>query len=134
MAILFIDLDDFKEINDSLGHALGDEALRETAKRLSACLRQSDSVARIGGDEFVVILPDLKDPRDAARIADKIARVLGEPSPRKGLPLSGASIGISTYPEDGEDEDTLLVKADKAMYQAKKSGGGGYRFFRDLKS
>ncbi|MDD4953018.1 MAG: diguanylate cyclase, partial [Desulfovibrionaceae bacterium] len=134
LAILFIDLDEFKEINDSLGHALGDEALRETAKRLTACLRQSDSVARIGGDEFVVILPDLKDPRDAALIADKIARILGEPSPRKGLPLSGASIGISTYPEDGEDEDTLLVKADKAMYKAKKSGGGCYRFFRDLKS
>lgn len=125
VALLFIDLDRFKQINDSLGHRIGDRLLQVTASRLRRCLREGDAVARMGGDEFVVSLAALTDHRDAFLIAGKILEALREPF-RVGnqeLNVSG-SIGIGIYPTDGQDLDTLMDAADTAMYQAKKKGRG----------
>jgi diguanylate cyclase (GGDEF)-like protein/PAS domain S-box-containing protein len=140
-AILFIDLDRFKNVNDLFGHAVGDTVLREVADRLSSCLREVDSVARNGGDEFTVVLPMLNTPSDASLIAQKIITSLiqpftlisGEHSPdiyNKELCIGG-SIGISIFPKDGNDVDSLLNKADAAMYQSKASGGNCYLFYSD---
>jgi diguanylate cyclase (GGDEF)-like protein len=131
VALLFIDLDRFKHINDSLGHAIGDELLRSVARRLLACVRSSDTVSRQGGDEFLILLADVAHAHDAAVCADKIIQTLGTPH-RIGehdLRLT-ASIGIATYPDDAADADTLLKNADFAMYQAKYSGRNNYQFFR----
>ena len=130
MAILFIDLDYFKNINDSLGHHIGDQVLKIAAMRLQQCLREGDSVARLGGDEFVLILPLLGDSTDAARVADKALDALAQPFIIEGreLHLSG-SIGISLYPDDGTDVETLMRTADTAMYHAKEMGRGNFQFF-----
>ena len=128
VALLFIDLDRFKQINDSLGHRIGDRLLQVTASRLRRCLREGDAIARMGGDEFVVSLAALTDRRDAFLIAGKILDALREPF-RVGneeLNVSG-SIGIGIYPTDGQDLDTLLDAADTAMYEAKKKGRGNYQ-------
>jgi diguanylate cyclase (GGDEF)-like protein/PAS domain S-box-containing protein len=130
LGVLFIDLDDFKLVNDSIGHAGGDELLRETARRLQAAVRTGDTIARISGDEFAVVLTDLTRPEDAALVAQKILDGLSAP-----LMLSGqetfvtASVGIAAYPGDGEDAETLLGAADAAMYRAKQSGRNAYQFF-----
>jgi diguanylate cyclase (GGDEF)-like protein len=130
VAVLFIDLDYFKHINDSLGHQVGDSLLQMVAVRLQQCLREGDSVARLGGDEFVLCLPLQGDSSDAAMIAQKVLDVLDRPFIVEGheLHVSG-SIGISLYPEDGTDVKTLMRTADTAMYDAKEKGRRNYQFF-----
>jgi len=130
LAVLFIDLDEFKTINDSLGHHVGDELLQVVATRLQECVRESDVVARLGGDEFTVLLDELKRSQDAARVAEKILEALAKPYSARGHELStSASIGVSCYPEDGADVETLLKNADAAMYQAKGHGRNNCQFF-----
>ncbi|TAN30313.1 MAG: GGDEF and EAL domain-containing protein [Castellaniella sp.] len=121
--LLFLDLDRFKEINDTMGHAMGDELLKEAARRLSGCVRQSDTVARLGGDEFTILLNDIGDPRDVERLARSVLRQLAEPF-RLGVEtvFISTSIGITFYPDDATDAETLLNNADQAMYAAKAEG------------
>jgi len=121
--VMCVDLDRFKEANDTQGHAVGDEILKQVADRLVGALRKSDSVARIGGDEFVIIAPDLGGPSDETEIADKLLRALRAPFGASGETFSlSASVGISVFPDDGEDGTTLLQCADAAMYVAKQQG------------
>jgi diguanylate cyclase (GGDEF)-like protein/PAS domain S-box-containing protein len=130
LAVLFIDLDRFKTVNDTLGHDVGDELLIEIANRLRSSLRDGDTLARLGGDEFVLILEDLDSPRMAGRVAEKIRSLLNEPVNVSGHELFVAgSIGISLYPDDGDDVATLLKAADSAMYAAKGAGRNGYCFY-----
>jgi diguanylate cyclase (GGDEF)-like protein/PAS domain S-box-containing protein len=130
VAVLFIDLDHFKEINDSLGHAAGDRLLQDVAERLSACVRDGDTVARLGGDEFVVMLLGLHELEDAALVADKIVARVSEACCIEGSELHiTSSIGIAIFPDDGHDADTLLRNADIAMYHAKREGGARFSFF-----
>ena len=131
-ALLFLDLDKFKEINDTLGHAVGDEALRRVARCLASSVRAVDTVSRYGGDEFVVLLAEVSQGSDALLVADKVIALLGAPSQigEHVLRLS-ASIGISTYPDDGADALTLIERADAAMYRAKRRGAGSCVFHRD---
>jgi diguanylate cyclase (GGDEF)-like protein len=129
-ALLFIDLDRFKAVNDSLGHGAGDALLQAAAGRLGAAVRKEDTVARIGGDEFLVLLAELSAPADAAVIGDKILAALGRSFAVKGHELNiSCSIGISVYPRDGRDIPTLVANADTAMYLAKREGRNAYRFF-----
>lgn len=129
-AFLFLDLDNFKLINDRLGHEVGDGLLKAIASRLKASVRGDDFVARIGGDEFCVLLQDIADPREAAAVAQKLIHELRPPYQVAGHELrSGASIGIACVPIDGEDVATLLRLADTAMYRAKELGRNGYQFF-----
>ena len=128
--VLFIDLDHFKFINDSLGHDMGDELLQIAAKRLTACVRSIDTVARHGGDEFVIVLPDLAESEDAARVAQKIQDAIYRPYRIGEHELTvSCSTGISIYPKDGEDAQALLKNADVAMYRAKEQGRNNFRFF-----
>jgi diguanylate cyclase (GGDEF)-like protein len=132
LAVAFIDLDRFKQINDTLGHEAGDELLREVARRFRACLRESDVVARLGGDEFVLLLPELADEHFVASIGEKILGVAARPFTLLGQEFRiTASIGISTYPHDGLDEQTLTRNADVAMYQAKAQGKNNYQFYSE---
>lgn len=132
LAVLFLDLDRFKTINDSLGHAIGDALLQETAQRLLACLRAVDTVARQGGDEFIVLLADLADPDDASRIAQTILEALIPAYWINGHEIVlSASIGIALYPDDGNEPDLLLRHADMAMYHAKERGRNTYQFFAE---
>ena len=129
MAVLFIDLDRFKEINDSLGHHIGDRLLQVAASRLQRCLRDGDGVARLGGDEFVVDLPVVTHGEEARVIAQKILEVLRAPFMVDEYSLNvSASIGVSLYPNDGDDVETLMHAADTAMYRAKKDGRDGFKF------
>ncbi len=129
-AVLFIDLDQFKAINDSLGHETGDRLLVEVARRLEACVRSEDTVARQGGDEFIVFLPRIHDAQSAGVMAEKLQRQLALPFHVEGQELYvGSSIGIAVFPEDGEDVDTLLKNSDTAMYQVKESGRNHHMFF-----
>ncbi len=133
-AILFIDLDRFKFINDTKGHETGDRALKKVAQRLLACVREEDTVARLGGDEFTILLTNIHDQKDVKSIADKVIQTLSEPIILdKGEYSIGASIGISMYPENGTDTDTLLGKADDAMYLAKRNGGNNCIFCSEIK-
>src|SRR6185436_15107509 len=119
-AVMLIDLDRFKDVNDTLGHHHGDELLRGLADRLRAALRECDTVARLGGDEFAVVLPGVGHGEDALALAEKLRALMEEPFPSGGMMLEvGASVGIAIYPRDGADADTLLRHADVAMYQAK---------------
>ena len=130
LAVLFIDLDRFKEVNDTLGHAFGDKLLVEVAHRLVTRLRAGDTLARIGGDEFICILEDIKDAAEAGYTADKLIELLVEPFQILEHELYiDASIGICIYPADGEDVDTLVRNADTAMYQAKEHGRGRSHFY-----
>jgi len=131
LAVLFVDLDRFKTVNDSLGHATGDAVLQSVAKRLREALRDTDTVSRQGGDEFVILLPEINTAQDADRVAKKLLATLAEPQMAGGsaVPVT-ASIGISVYPEHGQDAESLVHCADMAMYEAKRSGGGNYCFFR----
>jgi len=130
VALLFMDLDNFKHINDSLGHAVGDELLKLTAKRLQTCLRHSDTVCRLGGDEFVVLLNEVEEVHDAVLTTEKIIEAMGLPYLVSGRQLNVSfSIGISVYPDDGKDLDTVARKADAAMYQAKEKGRNTYLIF-----
>jgi diguanylate cyclase (GGDEF)-like protein/PAS domain S-box-containing protein len=131
LAVLFLDLDRFKYINDSLGHAVGDQLLQSIAKRLLAGVRNSDTVSRQGGDEFVILLSEISHPEDAATSARKILLSLNAPHSIEGHDLDIAgSIGISIYPGDGEDAETLIKNADTAMYHAKESGRNNFQFFK----
>ncbi len=127
VAILYIDLDHFKGLNDAYGHAHGDRVLVETGLRLRACVRESDTVARLGGDEFVVVLPDLVQVDDALPVAAKVRQSLYDPEAGGGRLFLGASVGVAFYPEHGQDQDTLLARADGAMYEAKRMGGNSVR-------
>ena len=129
-AILFVDLDRFKTINDSLGHPTGDALLQAAAGRLGECVRASDTVARSGGDEFTILLDELRDAEDAAVVAQKILEALQRPFVLSGHELViSASIGISSFPVDGTNTEALLKNADAAMYRAKEQGRNAYRFF-----
>ncbi|GAB1393730.1 hypothetical protein MASR1M60_18940 [Rhodocyclaceae bacterium] len=131
-ALMLLDLDNFKGINDSLGHHVGDQLLVQVAKRLVQAVRQSDLVARLGGDEFVIILPDIESPADAAHVADKILFALSEPCRLEEHELrTSTSIGICIYPDDATETHDLLQKADAAMYHAKARGRGNYQFFEE---
>ncbi len=130
IAVMFIDIDRFKVVNDSLGHSAGDRLLQDSAKRLSECLRESDTVARLGGDEFVVMVENFTAPKDAIAVAQKVLAGLARPFFLEGQEfLMSASIGISTFPEDGKDAETLLKNADIAMYRAKDQGRNNYQFY-----
>jgi len=131
-AVMFVDLDRFKTINDSLGHATGDVLLKEVAGRLVAQLRDGDTICRIGGDEFVVVLPEIRRATDAAHVAQKVIEQLSLPTAIEGRELHVTpSIGISVFPEDGRDAETLIRNADAAMYHAKEMGRANYQFFTD---
>jgi diguanylate cyclase (GGDEF)-like protein len=129
LAVLFIDLNRFKTVNDTLGHAAGDAILKETAARLRTCVRESDTVSRVGGDEFTILLSKINEPEDAAGVAVKVISAMSLPFEVKGQLCSvcsvcsvGAAVGISLFPEDGTDVETLVGKADKAMYSVKARG------------
>ncbi|MDO9197864.1 MAG: EAL domain-containing protein [Rhodoferax sp.] len=130
VALLYVDLDHFKRINDSLGHAFGDAVLRAVAARLVAGMRDGDIVARLGGDDFVVVLSDLGSPQDVPLLAGKILERIARPLSLEGREISlAASIGLSLYPQDGADFDTLLRNADAAMYRAKDAGRGTFCYY-----
>ena len=130
LGLMFVDLHRFKNINDSLGHSVGDILLRTMADRLQACLRDGDMVARMGGDEFVILLNALERPDDAAEVADRVLALVSTPVHIDDHTLTVTpSIGIALYPEDGEDSDSLIQNADTAMYSAKEQGRNRYRFF-----
>lgn len=130
MALMFIDLDNFKPINDTLGHDAGDMVLKEAAKRMQSCIRESDTVGRIGGDEFVVLLTTVDSDQDAALVAEKIRHALTQPIALLGQHLHiSSSIGVAIYPEHGTDGKTLVKNADTAMYYAKEGGRNSVRLF-----
>ena len=130
VALLFLDLDRFKTINETLGHTLGDSLLKAVADRLSRCIRESDTIARLGGDEFTIVLNGLNHPSEAAKVAKTISHHLKEPFTLNQQELFiSASTGISLFPGDGDDPETLLKNADTAMYRAKESGRNRYQFY-----
>ncbi|PWB48004.1 MAG: hypothetical protein C3F18_11615, partial [Nitrosomonadales bacterium] len=130
LALLFIDLDNFKVINDSLGHNVGDQLLQIVAQRISACIRSGDTVARMGGDDFAVILADISQEEDISRVAHKILAAIAEPATVESRRLTvTCSIGISLFPRDGEDASTLLKNADAAMYRAKDQGRNSVQYY-----
>ena len=131
VGIMFIDLDNFKTINDSLGHYAGDELLKRVASRVQSCLRGVDLVGRLGGDEFLVVLADLANAEDIAPVAEKIGLAISEPFSLESQMLSvSASIGVSVFPRDGETPDSLIRNADAAMYMAKEHGRNNWQFFQ----
>lgn len=130
VAVLFVDLDDFKNVNDSLGHSAGDELLQIAAKRLQSVLRPGDNVVRLGGDEFTVILTNLEDRHAAAQVAQRITDAFAQPFVlRNGTDSVGTSIGVSVFPDDGDDVETLLMNSDIAMYHAKALGKNHFQFY-----
>jgi diguanylate cyclase (GGDEF)-like protein len=130
IAVLFLDLDRFKNVNDSLGHAIGDLLLTAVAERLTNCLREEDTAARLGGDEVIISLPDVVDAGEAARVAARLLAELAKPFTIAGHQLhADGSIGIALYPTDGDTAETLMRNADTAMYHAKESGRANYQFF-----
>ncbi|MCU0840688.1 MAG: EAL domain-containing protein [Thiobacillaceae bacterium] len=130
LAVMFLDLDRFKAVNDSLGHLVGDELLQLTSQRLRHCLREGDTLARIGGDEFMLLLPHIRSRDNAAHIAQKILGALQPPFHLNGHELFiSASIGIAVYPDDGDQQENLIKHADIAMYSAKDQGRNDFRFF-----
>jgi diguanylate cyclase (GGDEF)-like protein len=132
LGVAFLDLDRFKQINDTLGHEAGDQLLQDVAKRLKECVRESDTVARLGGDEFVVLLPELNEVKHAAVIAEKILAAIAKPFTLIGHEFRvTASVGISAYPMDGLDEQTLTKNADVAMYKAKSEGKNNFQFYSE---
>ncbi|MCD4689172.1 MAG: diguanylate cyclase [Desulfuromonadaceae bacterium] len=131
-AVLFVDLDQFKGVNDTLGHSAGDQLLQVVARRLEGCLRQSDVVARFGGDEFVISVSNLGPEGQVGEIAGKLLKVLAQPMELGGEHINcSASIGIALFPQDGKDAETLIKHADVAMYQTKAMGRNGFQFFSE---
>lgn len=129
VSVLFVDFDGFKRVNDKWGHDAGDTVLRTLAQRLRACVHESDDVARRGGDEFLVMMPTLGAPEDAATLAREIIRTCSEPITVEGRGVQlGVSVGIAVFPLDGQDAVTLIAGADRAMYVAKRGGKGTYVF------
>jgi diguanylate cyclase (GGDEF)-like protein/PAS domain S-box-containing protein len=130
LAVLYVDLDRFKTINDTLGHAIGDRFLKTVAPRLCAAVRETDTVARSGGDEFIVVLPEIASIGEAGRIAERIVESFAQPVDIEGRELySSASVGISVYPDDGTTPDELIRTADAALHRAKQGGHGTFRFY-----
>jgi diguanylate cyclase (GGDEF)-like protein/PAS domain S-box-containing protein len=130
--VMFLDLDNFKRINDSLGHSIGDDLLKDVATRLKECVRETDTISRQGGDEFLIVLDGLRDADAASRVSDMVLDRLARPFVIDGNELFvTASLGIAIYPDDGDDFDTLLKRADTAMYHAKEAGRNTYRFFTE---
>ena len=130
MAVMLLDLDGFKDVNDALGHAAGDRLLRQVGDRLTAMLRAADTLARLGGDEFALLQPSVRRAADAEALAAKLLAALGAPFDLDGQEVHvGASIGIALFPGDGENAETLLRHADLALYRAKAEGRAGFRFF-----
>ncbi len=131
-ALLFIDLNGFKQVNDNFGHDAGDAIIRICAERLNSCMRRSDSVARMGGDEFTLLLSHIENHTDVAHIAEKIIALISEPAEINGYEVVvGCSIGIAIYPQAGRDAESLLKNADMAMYKAKQEEGSSFCFFTD---
>jgi diguanylate cyclase (GGDEF)-like protein len=129
-AVVFMDLDHFKHVNDSLGHAVGDELLKTVARRLTGTLRGSDTVCRLGGDEFVMLLSEIGGADDVGEVAKKVLREVALPCTLEGTEVNvGISLGIAMFPDDGEDPDTLMKHADAAMYRSKREGRNRYQFF-----
>jgi diguanylate cyclase (GGDEF)-like protein/PAS domain S-box-containing protein len=132
LAVMFIDLDLFKEINDLYGHETGDIVLKKVSRQLVSCVRESDTVARMGGDEFVILLPIIDDIEDVKLVASKIVEAVAQPIKVAKTHLHiTCSIGIAVYPQHGKDEKLLVINADMAMYQAKNSGKNQARFFEE---
>jgi diguanylate cyclase (GGDEF)-like protein len=131
LGLLMVDADQFKTVNDALGHQAGDKLLRELAQRLNNCVRATDTVARIGGDEFIVLLPDLRIPAEAESIAAKIVAAIAQPySIDSEQAVITVSVGVVTYPDAGDDIDTLMRRADEAMYAAKQKGKNSFHLYR----
>jgi diguanylate cyclase (GGDEF)-like protein len=132
-ALMFVDLDGFKAVNDTFGHDTGDALLKAVSEHLLECVRESDTVARMGGDEFTIILRAIRDPQDAAHVAEKILAALSAPYHLLGHECRiGASLGIVLYPQHGKNAEELLSQADNAMYAVKKAGKNAYRFAGEL--
>lgn len=132
LALMFLDLDRFKVVNDTLGHAMGDALLQEVVRRLSALLRDTDTLCRQGGDEFILLLSDVRSPEDVERLAELLLSTLGQPLMLRGHELRlGGSIGVVLYPQDGQEFEVLLQRADTAMYTAKDAGRGVARFYNE---
>ena len=130
LAVMFLDLDQFKEVNDSLGHAAGDELLQSVATRLTGCVRSTDTVARLGGDEFTVLLEGMRNVEEVDLVARKILAAVAQPHSAAGRELFvSTSIGVTVYPLDDQDQETLLKNADRAMYQAKQAGRNNVQYF-----
>jgi diguanylate cyclase (GGDEF)-like protein len=130
IATLFLDLDGFKPVNDNFGHDMGDQLLVAVAERLRAAVRQADTVARFGGDEFAVLITDIADVKIVALLARKLVDILSKPFVLRGHKFEvRASVGIAIYPSDGDSAQTLLAHADQAMYRAKYDGGNRFRFY-----
>ena len=130
VAVLFLDLDGFKHVNDSLGHSVGDQLLQSVAKRLLACVRSPDTVSRNGGDEFIIVLQEMEQPNQAATTARRVLKAVADPHKAGEHDLHvTASVGVSVYPDDGQDAETLIKNSDTAMYQAKASGRKTFQFF-----
>lgn len=130
LGLLYINLDRFKKVNDSFGHGVGDELLKDVASRFFECVRNSDTVCRLGGDEFTIILPEIQDISDAGKVAEKIITVMDRPFNISNQELNiSPSIGVSIYPDDAEDIETLLKNADSAMYHAKSRGRNNYQYY-----
>jgi len=128
--VIGIDLDGFKQVNDTQGHAAGNAALREVAQRMSTELRGRDTVARMGGDEFLVVVTALDKEETVERLAARLVATVSEPVAWEGMSLEvGASLGIALYPRDGEDAHTLIHRADEAMYEAKRQGGRRFLYW-----
>ncbi len=131
LALLFVDLDRFKLVNDSHGHKVGDELLRAVAERLLVTVRAEDTVARIGGDEFGILLQGMADASHAELVATKVVAALGMPFVIRGLTLSiGASVGVTSFPEGADTYDSVISRADSAMYRAKSDGRGRFNTYR----
>ncbi len=131
LALMFIDLDKFKPVNDTYGHGVGDLLLKDVALRIQDCLRDSDTAARIGGDEFVILLPAIETQRDASKVGEKILHALNQPFALAGHTLNiSASIGVAVYPEHGSEEKLLVKSADIAMYHAKKNGRNNVKMYQ----
>jgi diguanylate cyclase (GGDEF)-like protein len=129
LAVMFLDFDDFKLVNDNYGHSIGDLFLREMGQKLKSAIREEDTLARLGGDEFIIVLPELQGRENAATLAEKLIKLGREPLKFGESQIkSSFSIGISLYPDDGDDYETLLDKADEALYKAKGKGRDGYHF------
>ncbi|MFC5300991.1 diguanylate cyclase domain-containing protein [Azospira restricta] len=133
VGLLYLDLDHFKQVNDTLGHGAGDELLKAAAVRMRSAVRAADTVARLGGDEFVVLIPDAGSDADLARVAEKIVEALAPPYEIEGTTVSAeASVGVAIFPDDGVDIHELMKHADAAMYQVKQGGRGFFRFYHEL--
>ena len=129
LAVMYLDFDHLKSVNDTYGHAIGDLLLKEMGQKLKSAIREEDTVARLGGDEFILLLPELHDRENAVTLGEKLIRLGREPLELDGHVVpSSFSIGISLYPDDGTDYETLLKKADDALYEAKRKGRDRYQF------